>query len=672
MTLLSKPENMIDIPIYNNVDDAKKDGYEKFFGTHDGNFHCDETLATGLLLILYPDAAVIRTRNEVELAKCTIVYDVGAVFDFKTFRFDHHQKGFFETMENFQTKLSACGLLWKYFGKQIVSKLLSENQAQDDNIINEFYEKIYEVIIEHIDAIDNGIPLSKTPLNCPMESILSVRINKLNPSWNEDCSDEARNNCFKNAVNLALSEFKAIFAERIHLFNGNDMEIEFQHTASDILSDVLRIENDEDMSTICETDVSTTETQLSPSSLSWKNLGKDILREKYPQLNEKNIILIHNKMWIYLEHINSYHLNIPISKTNFDFNISTSLPCRIKHMDKFHSKDELIKLVSEEFFGYVSKLVNSWLPSRDIIKEAFNRKKDPLILVLNEYVPWTDIFEIERECGKEGETLFVVFPDGKGGYRAQAVPIDVDSKVNRVSFPKSWCGTRGTDLEKISEIDGCVFVHANGFIAGNKTKDGIMSMINKTIYDTSVEEKVTEKMLPNKNLILVPGPPGIGKTTFTEKLIRFFISLEVSTIGHCTDSYFEKDGRYEFDLNELAINHQRNQNAVKKSMEQEVSYIIVPNTLLLKWEREQYEKLAREYGYSIHIAHPKAFSSQDNPIYKDGVFDENVVIARRTKEDEMGKVIPLEAMNIMCKRFIENDIFVSSFDLSFFSEINKK
>ena len=662
MTVLSKPENMIDIPVYNNVDDAKKDGYKIFFGTHDGNFHCDEILATGLLLILHPDAAVIRTRNEVELAKCTIVYDVGAVFDFEKFRFDHHQKGFFETMENFQTKLSACGLIWKYFGKQIVSKLLSENQAQDEIIINKFYEKIYEVIIEHIDAIDNGIPLSKTPLNCPMESILSVRINKCNPSWNEDCSDDARNNCFKNAVNLAVSEFKTIVTEQVLIMDH--MEIESQYTASDILADALV----QCMGTTCETHVSTTE---SPSTLVWKNFGKKILNEKYPKLSDENIMLIYDKMSIYLHHINDDHLHIPISKTDFDFNISTSLNNRIKHMNGFHSKDELINLVLEEFFGYASKLVNSWLPSRDIIKEAFNNKKDPLILELDEYVPWTDIFEIEREYGKEGETLFVTFPDGKGGYRAQAVPIDVDSKVNRVSFSKSWCGTRGTDLEKISEIDGCVFVHANGFIAGNKTKDGVMSMINKTIYDTSVEEKVTEKMLPNKNLILVPGPPGAGKTTFTQKLMRFFESLKVSRNYHCTDDYFEKDGRYEFDFNELANNHKRNQDAVKLSMEQEVSFIIVPNTLLLKWEREQYEKLAREYGYSIHIAHPKAFSSQDNPIYKDGVFDKSVVIERRTKEDEMGKIIPLDVMNMMCERFIENDIFVSSFDLLFFSEINK-
>ena len=661
---MSKPQNMINIPVYNNVDDAKKDGYKFFIGTHNGNFHCDETLATGLLLILYPNAAVIRTRNEIELAKCDIVYDVGGVFDYETLRFDHHQKGFFEKMENFSTKLSACGLIWKYFGKQIVSKLLSENQAENEIIINKFYEKIYEVIIEHIDAIDNGIPLSKTPLNCPMESILSVRINKCNPSWNEDCSDDARNNCFKNAVNLAVSEFKTIVTEQVLIMDN--MDIESQYTASDILADALG----QCMSTICETHVSTTE-PLSPSTLVWKNFGKNILKEKYPKLSDENIMLIHNKMWIYLEHINSYHLDIPISKTDFDFNISTSLPCRIKHMNGFHSKDELIKLVLEEFFGYVSKLVNSWLPSRDIIKEAFNRKEDPQILYLNEYVPWGDIFEIEKECGKEGETLFVVFPDGKGGYRAQAVSIDVDSKVNRLSFPKSWCGTRGTELQNISEIDGCVFVHANGFIAGNETREGIFHMIEKTIYGTSVEEKVTEKMLPNKNLILVPGPPGSGKTTFTQKLMRFFESLKVSTIDHCSDHYFEKNGRYEFDLNELANNHQRNQDAVKLSMEQEVSYIIVPNTLLLKWEREQYEKLAREYGYSIHIAHPKAFSSKDNPIYKDGVFDKSVVIARRTKEDEMGKIIPLDVMNMMCERFIENDIFVSSFDLSFFTEINK-
>ena len=49
-------------------------------GTHDGAFHCDETLACAMLKMLpmYKDAKIIRTRDSDLLASCGIVVDVGA------------------------------------------------------------------------------------------------------------------------------------------------------------------------------------------------------------------------------------------------------------------------------------------------------------------------------------------------------------------------------------------------------------------------------------------------------------------------------------------------------------------------------------------------------------------------------------------------------------------
>lgn len=41
---------------------------------------------------IVPTAAVIRTRDEREIAKADIAIDVGGVFDPDRFRFDHHQR----------------------------------------------------------------------------------------------------------------------------------------------------------------------------------------------------------------------------------------------------------------------------------------------------------------------------------------------------------------------------------------------------------------------------------------------------------------------------------------------------------------------------------------------------------------------------------------------------
>jgi uncharacterized UPF0160 family protein len=102
-------------------------------GTHDGTFHCDEALAVFLLRQIpkYEKAGksssrfylntelrtlseLIRTRNADLLNQCTIVVDVGAVYDPQILRFDHHQRGFTEVFgHGFETKLSSAGLIYK-------------------------------------------------------------------------------------------------------------------------------------------------------------------------------------------------------------------------------------------------------------------------------------------------------------------------------------------------------------------------------------------------------------------------------------------------------------------------------------------------------------------------------------------------------------------------------
>ena len=107
----------------------------KLIGTHNGTFHCDEALAVFLLrkTKAYNGAGdmiiglfrrfthttltlteLVRSRNPSILEKCDIVVDVGAVYDERIQRFDHHQREFSETFgHGFSTKLSSAGLIYK-------------------------------------------------------------------------------------------------------------------------------------------------------------------------------------------------------------------------------------------------------------------------------------------------------------------------------------------------------------------------------------------------------------------------------------------------------------------------------------------------------------------------------------------------------------------------------
>ena len=132
-------------------------GTEDTIGTHDGSFHCDEALGCYLLQNTeqFSNCRIVRTRDADALAKCAVVLDVGAEYDVAKLRFDHHQKGFSETFNDFKTKLSSAGLVYKHFGKEIVSKKIEK--SVEDPVTNQLYLKMYKSFIEAVDGVDNGV-----------------------------------------------------------------------------------------------------------------------------------------------------------------------------------------------------------------------------------------------------------------------------------------------------------------------------------------------------------------------------------------------------------------------------------------------------------------------------------------------------------------------------------
>ncbi|XP_012288753.1 UPF0160 protein MYG1, mitochondrial isoform X2 [Orussus abietinus] len=182
-------------------------------GTHDGCFHCDECLACFMLKLLprYKDATIVRTRNEAILNTCDIVVDVGGKFDPSTYRFDHHMRDFKETIDtvlkrpegNSKIKLSSAGLVYCFFGKEIIKQILSE--LEDETAIDCIFNMVYETLIKEIDGVDNGIPMYSGEPAYRIVTGLSSRVDRLNPKWNsKDVNIEHQ---FNEAVALTGKEF---------------------------------------------------------------------------------------------------------------------------------------------------------------------------------------------------------------------------------------------------------------------------------------------------------------------------------------------------------------------------------------------------------------------------------------------------------------------------------
>ena len=178
-------------------------------GTHSGTFHADESLAIFMLKTLpeYSNATIHRSRDPSVLEKCTILVDVGAVYDPQLLRFDHHQRSFNSTFSNkYTVKLSSAGLIYKHFGKRVLCELL--DWKENHPLLDKVYQLVYDELILMFDAVDNGV--SQYPDNvepCYSDSTsISDRVSRLNPSWNVSVGDQELFERFLKAVEITGEE----------------------------------------------------------------------------------------------------------------------------------------------------------------------------------------------------------------------------------------------------------------------------------------------------------------------------------------------------------------------------------------------------------------------------------------------------------------------------------
>lgn len=317
-------------------------------GTHNGAFHCDELLGTYMLQKVYPKSVIIRSRDINILNECDIVIDVGGEYNPSTFRFDHHQHGFTESMssitpgKHWTTKLSSAGLVYCHFGKQILSKIVGE---RSDAIIDAIYDYVYENFIQEIDAIDNGVPMFDGEPRYQITTNLNSRVSRMNKQW---------------------------------------------------------------------------------------NISDDFFNE-----------------------------------------------------EEAFAKAQLY--VGTEFESTVTRAADVWWPARELVLNAIKNCRakvhdSGLIMELEQHCPWKNhFFELEKELNVEPPILFAIFRSSVEDWRVQAVSLNPGTFVCRLFLHNEWRGLRDEKLSKIANIDGCLFVHHNGFIGGNKTREGALEMALKTI-----------------------------------------------------------------------------------------------------------------------------------------------------------------------------------------------
>lgn len=99
--------------------------------------------------------------------------------------------------------------------------------------------------------------------------------------------------------------------------------------------------------------------------------------------------------------------------------------------------------------------------------------------------------------------------------------------------------------------------------------------------------------LGTKHLFILRGIPGSGKSTIAELIARY--------TNVAADDYFDIFNSKNFDPKLLGKAHQWCFAQVEDWMQQEEEKIAVHNTFTREWEYKDYIKLAKKYGYTVHV-----------------------------------------------------------------------
>jgi uncharacterized UPF0160 family protein len=177
------------------------------------------------------------------------------------------------------------------------------------------------------------------------------------------------------------------------------------------------------------------------------------------------------------------------------YRVGTALPQRVAGLNPWWNQKDIdvdgqflkaVAMTGQDFTDAVRYLGLSWLPARDLVVKALDKRMDihpsGKILVFDQSCPWKEhLFNLEEELCVEEKPVYVLYPDDNNQWRVQCVPPSPESFECRKALPQEWRGFRDDELSQRSGIAGGIFVHMGGFIGGNKTHEGALEMAVKAL-----------------------------------------------------------------------------------------------------------------------------------------------------------------------------------------------
>ncbi|GAA6037346.1 hypothetical protein JCM8097_008522 [Rhodosporidiobolus ruineniae] len=247
-------------------------------------------------------------------------------------------------------------------------------------------------------------------------------------------------------------------------------------------------------------------TKLSSAGMIYKHFGERIISEVTKQpVSSPTVQTLYLKMYQdFVEAVDANDNGIAQYDTTSParYRSRTDLPARVGALNprwNEESNDEVLferflqasQLAGKEFLDRLDYLFKAWLPAREIVQRAVEARKSihpsGKIIIFEEFAPWKEhlhILESDLALPADELPLYVLYPESAAAdakWRIQAVPVSAESFQSRQALPEAWRGIRDDALSELTGIPGGIFVHAAGFIGGNKTKEGALAMAVKAL-----------------------------------------------------------------------------------------------------------------------------------------------------------------------------------------------
>ncbi len=188
--------------------------------THNSGFHTDDIFAVATLLLVLGESIeveIIRSRDMSIIEKADYVVDVGGVHNPDRNRFDHHQEGGAGRREN-AVPYASFGLVWKKYGE-----VLSGNTS--------VLEKIDKMIVQPIDANDNGVSFLETKISDLHPFDIGLMTFLFYPTWKEDI--EKIDDIFLDLVSYAKFLLNRIIASEKDRVEAESFVLNAYNSSSD-------------------------------------------------------------------------------------------------------------------------------------------------------------------------------------------------------------------------------------------------------------------------------------------------------------------------------------------------------------------------------------------------------------------------------------------------------